>query len=83
MYIIKHVLVNRPNNIPVYPAIEGIAKFSGKQIHSRDYRRAETYSGKRVLIVGLGPSGLDITYQLSKTAKQVLNSYVICSEVYK
>ncbi|CAH1395221.1 unnamed protein product [Nezara viridula] len=64
-----------PNNVPVYPLIEGIAKFSGKQIHSRDYRRAETYTGKRVLIVGLGPSGLDITYQLAKTAKQVILSH--------
>ncbi|XP_014288955.1 senecionine N-oxygenase [Halyomorpha halys] len=64
-----------PNNVPVYPLIEGIAKFSGKQIHSRDYRRAETYTDKRVLIVGLGPSGLDITYQLAKTAKQVILSH--------
>lgn len=69
------IVCSGPNNVPVYPLIEGIAKFSGKQIHSRDYRRAETYAGKRVLIVGLGPSGLDITYQLAKTAKQVILSH--------
>lgn len=69
-----------PNNIPVYPLIDGIAKFSGKQLHSRDYRRAETYSGKTVLVVGLGPSGLDITYQLEPSAKQVFLSHNMSKE---
>ncbi|CAA95783.3 Flavin-containing monooxygenase [Caenorhabditis elegans] len=45
--------------------------FKGKLIHSHDYRRAEHYTGKNVVIVGAGPSGIDITLQIAQTANHV------------
>ncbi|CAI2311294.1 unnamed protein product [Caenorhabditis sp. 36 PRJEB53466] len=45
--------------------------FRGTLLHSHDYRKADNYSGKRVLIVGAGPSGIDITLQVAQTAAHV------------
>uniref|UniRef100_A0A0A9Y5J2 Flavin-containing monooxygenase n=1 Tax=Lygus hesperus TaxID=30085 RepID=A0A0A9Y5J2_LYGHE len=64
-----------PTSIPVYPLIEGLARFSGKQLHAKSFRRAEAYKGLRVLVIGLGPSGMDITYKLLPHAKQVILSH--------
>jgi hypothetical protein len=40
---------------PLHPG-----RFSGEIVHSSSYRSAETFRGKRVLVVGLGNSGADI-----------------------
>lgn len=37
-----------------------VGTFSGKQVHSRDYRSVADISGRRVLIVGAGNSGCDL-----------------------
>ncbi|EFO97513.1 hypothetical protein CRE_07840 [Caenorhabditis remanei] len=44
------------------------SEFEGEMIHSHDYRRAEHFEGKTVVIVGAGPSGIDITLQVALTA---------------
>lgn len=41
--------------LPTYPG-----EFDGEQIHSRDYRSADLFRDRRVLIVGAGNSGCDI-----------------------
>ena len=48
--------------------------FAGVQVHSRDYKRAkdEAYMGKSVLVVGTGPSGDDISREVSQVAKKVV-----------
>lgn len=53
---------------PKLPKIEGIEHFSGKILHSRDYRKPEIFKDKRVLVIGAGPSGIDITMDLSTEA---------------
>lgn len=40
---------------PSLPHFPGRKTFKGRQIHSHDYRRPETYKGKKVLVVGAGP----------------------------
>ncbi|PIC51093.1 hypothetical protein B9Z55_001745 [Caenorhabditis nigoni] len=45
--------------------------FVGEMLHSHDYRRAEHFEGKKVVIVGAGPSGIDITLQVAMTARHV------------
>ncbi|CAP38631.2 Protein CBG21932 [Caenorhabditis briggsae] len=45
--------------------------FVGEMLHSHDYRRAEHFEGKKVVIVGAGPSGIDITLQVALTARHV------------
>ncbi|CAH2311800.1 dimethylaniline monooxygenase [N-oxide-forming] 5-like [Pelobates cultripes] len=52
----------------------GIEKFKGQYLHSRDYKEAEAFKGKRVIIVGIGNSGGDIAVELSRTADQVFLS---------
>jgi cation diffusion facilitator CzcD-associated flavoprotein CzcO len=43
---------------PDYPG-----EFSGRQIHSKDYKRPADFAGERVLIVGAGNSGCDIAVE--------------------
>jgi len=42
--------------------------FDGDQLHSHYYRTAEPFKGKRVLIVGIGNSAVDVAVDLCKTA---------------
>jgi dimethylaniline monooxygenase (N-oxide forming) len=43
-------------------------QFSGKIMHSHDYRTPEGFEGKRVLVVGLGNSACDIACEVSRVA---------------
>lgn len=52
----------------------GIEKFKGRYLHSRDYKNAEDFKGKRVIVIGIGNSGGDIAVELSRTASQVFLS---------
>lgn len=45
---------------PQLPAIEGMGRFRGEILHSRDFRHPDQVAGKRVMVVGNGPSGTDI-----------------------
>ncbi|XP_049545337.1 senecionine N-oxygenase-like [Anopheles darlingi] len=60
---------------PSVPAIEGSAQFRGQQLHSHDYRCADHYANKAVLVVGAGPSGMDIALELAKSAQRVTLSH--------
>jgi len=53
---------------------QGVDKgFVGAQVHSRDYKRAdvEEFIGKRVLVVGAGPSGDDLSREVAQVASAV------------
>jgi cation diffusion facilitator CzcD-associated flavoprotein CzcO len=45
---------------PRIPNISGQNVFTGKQIHSHDYRVPEFFDGKNVVVLGAGPSGIYI-----------------------
>ncbi|KAK9403829.1 dimethylaniline monooxygenase [Crotalus adamanteus] len=49
-------------------------KFKGKIIHSWAYKNFEKYQDQRILIVGLGNSGVEIAIDLSHITKQVFLS---------
>jgi dimethylaniline monooxygenase (N-oxide forming) len=51
--------------------LPGIDKFKGQYFHSRDYKTAEEWRGKRVVVIGIGNSGGDIAVELSRVTKQV------------
>jgi cation diffusion facilitator CzcD-associated flavoprotein CzcO len=53
---------------PVVPRWPGT--FTGDVIHSSQYRNPTPYTGKRVLVVGSGSSGLEIAYDLSTGAAE-------------
>jgi len=42
---------------PMIPNIPGQNIFTGKQIHSHDYRVPDFFNGKKVVVLGAGPSG--------------------------
>lgn len=44
-------------------------------MHSRDYRTPQRYQDRIVLLVGSGPSGRDIIYEIAPKAKQVIWSH--------
>ncbi|XP_048207847.1 flavin-containing monooxygenase 5-like [Perognathus longimembris pacificus] len=52
----------------------GIDKFQGQYFHSRDYKNPTRFTGKRVIVIGIGNSGGDLAVEISHTAKQVFLS---------
>lgn len=54
---------------PKLPRFPG--HFSGECLHSRTYRKPEPWAEQRVLVVGIGNSGVDIACDLAQTAAQV------------
>lgn len=51
------------------PAFPG--SLNGPVIHAHDYRDAEAFRGKNVVVLGMGNSAMDIAVECSYTAKQV------------
>ncbi|CAH0397736.1 unnamed protein product [Chilo suppressalis] len=62
-------------NKPTIPIISGIKDFPGDVMHSHDYRVPEIFAGKRVLIVGAGPSGLEISLDIAPISPMVILSH--------
>ncbi|MFB7470674.1 ArsO family NAD(P)H-dependent flavin-containing monooxygenase [Kitasatospora sp. NPDC056184] len=56
---------------PFVPAVPGRKTFTGRQLHARDYRRAEDFTGQRVVVVGGGNSGAQIAADLTPHADAV------------
>ena len=50
------------------PAFPGSEDFTGLQMHAHDYREPSELAGKRVLVLGIGNSGTDISVESSRTA---------------
>lgn len=49
----------------------GHETFPGKCFHSWEYKDADAYRGKRVVVVGIGSSGGDIAAEISRSAEKV------------
>lgn len=56
---------------PHLPAWPGTHDFSGELMHAADFRDASVFSGKDVLVVGLGTSGTEIATRLPPHARRV------------
>lgn len=56
---------------PVMPRIEGMDTFSGRLMHAHDFKHPHQVTGEDVLVVGNGPSGIDIAVASSATARSV------------
>lgn len=54
---------------PYVPYIPGIDKFQGKQLHTVNYRKAEDFKGKKVLVVGGGLSAVQFLLELEGLAE--------------
>jgi dimethylaniline monooxygenase (N-oxide forming) len=50
------------------PAFPGAEQFEGEQLHAHHYREPDVLRGKRVLVLGLGNSAVDIAVESSRIA---------------
>ncbi|KAH8689106.1 putative dimethylaniline monooxygenase [Talaromyces proteolyticus] len=58
------------NNVPKgLPTWDGLDSFKGNVIHSHLYRRPTPYTGRRVAVLGLGPSAVDIASEICPVAE--------------
>lgn len=53
---------------PYIPTIPGAERFRGRQLHTKDYRTAEEFIGKHVVIVGAGISAIQLLDEISRVA---------------
>lgn len=56
---------------PVLPIIAGMSDFTGCLMHAHDFRHPRQVAGQRVIVVGNGPSGIDIAIASADTAARV------------
>ncbi|CAF1558805.1 unnamed protein product [Rotaria sp. Silwood1] len=63
-------------SMPNIPHFDGIETFHGRILHSHDFRSAQEFRDKNVLLIGNGNSAIDIALQLYKYgAKSITLSY--------
>ncbi|BAJ33256.1 MULTISPECIES: NAD(P)-binding domain-containing protein [Kitasatospora] len=62
------VVANGHNRDPKWPSPGYPGDFAGTQLHAHDHRSAAAYAGRRVLVVGMGNSAMDIAVDASYTA---------------
>ena len=64
-YICRWLVVATGENAEkVVPEFEGFEEFGGHVIHVCDYKSGKRYGGKRVLVVGCGNSGMEVSLDL-------------------
>lgn len=69
------LICNGHYSTPIKPSYEGHDVFQGKQLHSHDYRKSVEFKDEKVLVIGAGPSGMDLTNEISKVAEKVTLSH--------
>jgi len=55
-------------NHPIMPAIDGIHDFAGEVLHASEFKDMHQVTAKRVLVIGNGPSGIDIAVASGEVA---------------
>ncbi|MDI2128213.1 flavin-containing monooxygenase [Yinghuangia seranimata] len=58
-------------NRPRYPAVPGVGKFGGVAFHSAEWRHDHDLTGKRVAVIGTGPSAVQFVPEVAKQAAQL------------
>ncbi|XP_058809721.1 flavin-containing monooxygenase 5-like [Phymastichus coffea] len=69
------IVATGKNSKPYIPEINNIGSFKGEVSHVHTYRKPEKYAGKTVVLLGAGPSGIDIAIDLSAHAKKIYLSH--------
>lgn len=69
------VVCNGHYSTPLMPKLPGLSNFRGRVLHSHHYRQPEDMTGKRVVVLGGGQSGRDISQELCGTAAKVILSH--------
>ncbi|KAK9281532.1 hypothetical protein L1049_004435 [Liquidambar formosana] len=80
-YICRWLVVATGENAEcVVPDINGLSSFSGKVMHVCEYKSGETFQGKKVLVVGCGNSGMEVSLDLCN--HNAMPSMVVRSSVH-
>jgi dimethylaniline monooxygenase (N-oxide forming) len=75
-YFKRVIIANGHHWLPNIPYIHNIDNFSGLKLHSKEYKNAAIFQDKKVLVVGIGNSGVEIACDAARAlAKQV---YISC-----
>ncbi|XP_017124354.1 senecionine N-oxygenase [Drosophila elegans] len=75
LYFDKVMVANGHYHTPNYGKIPNLNRFKGDYLHSHDFRSREVFEGKTVLVIGAGPSGMDLSNIISRSAKRVTISH--------
>ena len=51
---------------PYVPDVPGADRFKGRQLHTKDYRTAEEFTGRHVIVVGAGISAIQLLDEVSR-----------------
>ncbi|GLT80514.1 hypothetical protein SLA2020_519490 [Shorea laevis] len=60
------IVATGENAEPVMSDVAGIEKFHGRVLHTSDYKSGSEFKNKRVLVVGCGNSGMEISLDLCR-----------------
>ncbi|KAL8152411.1 hypothetical protein V2J09_010171 [Rumex salicifolius] len=60
------VVATGENAEPVLPEIQGVDKFQGKMIHTSDYKSGLGFRNQKVLVIGCGNSGMEVSLDLCR-----------------
>lgn len=64
-YLSRWLIVATGENAePVIPEISGIENFKGTRIHTSDYKTGAAFQNQKVLVVGCGNSGMEVSLDL-------------------
>ncbi len=65
------VVCSGRDGYPLLPQLAGSDTFAGQMLHSSSYKGPEVFAGQRVVVAGVGSSGVDIATELSKVADRL------------
>ncbi|KAI9074000.1 hypothetical protein K1719_044064 [Acacia pycnantha] len=69
VYISRWIVVATGENAePSIPKIVGLENFHGPVLHTIDYRSGSEYRNKKVLVIGCGNSGMEVSLDLSNSS---------------
>ncbi|XP_042900641.1 uncharacterized protein [Parasteatoda tepidariorum] len=69
------MVCNGRHSVPNMPEIPGIDDFQGIMMHSHAYRENTPFKDLKVAVLGAGPSGEDIGFEIAEVAKEVILSH--------
>lgn len=65
------IIATGENAVPAMPNIAGLEDFQGRLLHSSNYMNGAEFKGSKVLVVGCGNSGMEISLDLCNSGAQV------------
>jgi cation diffusion facilitator CzcD-associated flavoprotein CzcO len=65
------VMATGVSGVPVRPAIPSLETFTGRVLHSSEYRDGADWAGQRAIVIGTGNSGHDIAQDLHSSGADV------------